>query len=143
MRDSILIINSDARKRRHHGILQAICFKHNAGTSHNYIIEWNAPRRMTYRSYFKLTEYGRKTYSFWFSNTVDSTFDEAQCAWSNRYGGEWTILSMKTDTAQTLPEENDSCRLETVTFGGMTQKTVTPDEKFYSDDIVLDIQDGE
>ena len=42
---------------------------------------------ITYRAYFPAEEYGQFEYKFYFSNTVDSTYDKGDLAYGGRSGG--------------------------------------------------------
>lgn len=102
-----------------------------AGTSNNYILEWDAPETIESRSCFQLCEYGHFTWRFWFSNAVDSTFDDGSVAWADKPGGEWKILSAAVGVSDTKDGKPDAWY--PVTFGGKSEKTVTPNERFWSD----------
>ena len=49
--------------------------------------------KATFRAYFPVEEYGNLEYCFYFSNTVDSTYDKGDNAYAGKSGGSYTIES--------------------------------------------------
>ena len=109
-------------------------------TGNNYIVE--KADSVTYRAYLPIEEYGELEYCFYFSNTVDSTYDSGIKAYVGLEGGSYTIESAFIGDGGTDPEaDSPESRLE-VTFDGSQTKEVSPSEVFTSDPITLDIPEG-
>lgn len=110
-------------------------------TGNNYIVE--KADNITYRAYFPIEEYGSLDYAFYFSNTVDSTYDRfGQVAHVGLVGGEYTISSAYIYDGGT---EIDSPVTEKtpVTFdGGNVSKKVSQGETFWSDSVNLNVEEG-
>lgn len=111
-----------------------------AGTSNNYILEWESAKKVVSRSYFQLCEYGSYTWRFWFSNTVDSTFDDGSVAWADKPGGSWKILSAAVGVSDTKDGEPE--KWHPLTFAGKNEKNVALRERFWSDPAELAVASG-
>ncbi len=96
---------------------------------------------VTYRAYFPVEEYGELEYCFYFSNTVDSTYDDGSKAYVGLVGGDYTIESAFIADGGTSIEDEISDR-QAVTFGGSKTKSVTGGEEYWSDPITFNIEEG-
>jgi len=114
------------------------------GTGNNCILETGKTVRLKARAYLRPTIYGKFTWRFFFSNTVDSTFGDGSVAYRNKAGGHWRILSASLFAA---PDSGDDAPAEvlrkaapqsaavSVLFDGKTQRDVLPGEAFWSDPV--------
>ncbi len=94
----------------------------------------------TARSYFTLTVGGEYNYSFLFSNSIASTFDDGSESFANYICQEWEILGLK---ASICKEDFTPREFFPVTFGKKESKTVRPGEIFYTDPLRLSAKAGE
>ncbi|MBQ8107474.1 MAG: SGNH/GDSL hydrolase family protein [Ruminococcus sp.] len=95
----------------------------------------------TYRAYFPLEEYGELEYRFFFSNTVDSTYNKGKPVYVGKEGGEYQVISANLYDGG--DDENDEpVLLSKVTFDGSEGKTVKPNETFWSDPVTIDVPEG-
>ena len=117
------------------------------GTQANYILEFDAPKRFVARSYFKPEVSGKYNWRFYFQNTVDSTYDHGDVAYRGKSGGDWKILSAKLALGGNIEGLAVSCGeltdITPVTFDGQNSRTVKPDERFWSDEVVFDAKEGQ
>ena len=105
-------------------------------TGNNYMTD--ARNGVTFRTYFPVEEAGTLEYQFYFSNTVDSTWERGRYSYVNKSGGEYQILGAHVWTASSADSDDDSEPIE-ITFSGSTEKTVSPDETFWSDTVIIDV----
>ncbi len=96
---------------------------------------------VTYRAYLPAEAFGEYEYRFYFSNTVDSTYDSGDRAFVGRSGGTYTISDAFIADGGTDVKEEITNRTP-VTFGGNTEKTVTPDESYWSDPVDFTLAEG-
>lgn len=97
---------------------------------------------ITYRAFLPVEAYGTFEYCFYFSNTVDSTWDDGKKSYVGKQGSAYTIASASIGVA-TAYEATSAVSNETaVTFGGETSKSVTPGETFWSDPVNFEVPDG-
>ena len=108
-------------------------------TGNNFIVA--SAENITYRAYFPVEEYGKLQYSFYFSNTVDSTYSKGTKAYVGMPGGNYTISNAVIADGGTGPEDEITNRTP-VTFGGKDSKDVTPNETYWSDPVEMDIPEG-
>lgn len=109
-------------------------------TGNNYIVK--KADEVTYRAYFPLEEYGELEYAFYFSNTIDSTYNaDGKQAYAGKEGGEYEIASAYICDGGTSTEDEITSRTE-VTFGGESSKTVAPGETYWSDPVTLNVPEG-
>lgn len=108
-------------------------------TGNNHIVE-NADS-VTYRAYFPVEEYGELEYCFYFSNTVDSTYDDGKKAYAGKTGGEYTIESARIADGGTSIED-EITGYQDVTFSGNAQKTVAAGETYWSDPLSFNVPEG-
>lgn len=104
---------------------------------------------VTYRAYFPLEQYGEFEYKFYFSNTVDSTWDKGQFGYAGMSGDDYTIVSASVSQGDVVSNDFDTVlsgeltNTVPVTFdGGNTSKDVLSGETFWSDAITLNIEEG-
>lgn len=96
---------------------------------------------VTYRAYFPLEEYGELEYKFYFSNTVDSTWDRGRLSHGGMAGGAYEILSASIADGGTSPED-EITNVQPITFDGSTEKSVASGETYWSDPITFHIEEG-
>ena len=116
------------------------------GTGTNYILNFKEDRRFTARAYFKCAVHGNLNHRFFFMNSVNSTFSDGSVAYRNLSGGNWKILSA------TIADGGEIGGLDVapgellnptpVTFDGQREKSVTPDEKFWSDEVTFELPEN-
>ena len=108
-------------------------------TGNNYmVIEAD---KVTYRAYFPVEEYGNLEYCFYFSNTVDSTYDKGTNAYSGEPGGSYTIEGAWISDGGSGPDDKITNKTE-VTFDGQKTKSVTANEAFWSDSVDFNVEEG-
>lgn len=97
------------------------------------------------RAFFKIYKGGRYNYSILFTNMIDSTFSDGSFSHKNIVCDQWDIEYLKLGIC-------DDCNCETMTavsctvpltFQGSLSKTVMPGEFFYTDELPLDIKEGQ
>lgn len=94
---------------------------------------------VTYRAYFPVEQGGELEYKLYFSNTVDSTYGhKGALAYVGREGGEYKISNVTLSVGGTSPDEEITDTVN-VTFGGEAEKTVTPNEAYWSDAVTINI----
>lgn len=109
-------------------------------TGNNFIVK--KADNITYRAYFPLEEYGELEYAFYFSNTVDSTYNaDGKQAYAGKPGGEYEISGAYICDGGTGPDDEITSRTE-VKFGGESSKMVASGETFWSDPVTISIPDG-
>lgn len=110
-------------------------------TGNNTIVK--EAKEITYRAYFLPEEYGQFSYCFYFSNTVDSTWNKGQKSYAGMPGGSYEILSASISDGGTAADPAQPVSGTTaVTFGGQTAKSVSPDETFWSDPVDFSLEEG-
>lgn len=96
----------------------------------------------TYRAFLPVEAYGEFEYCFYFSNTVDSTYDQGKKAYVGKPGSEYTISSATIGIA-TATEATSAVNNETVvTFEGKADKNVASGETFWSDPVTFSVPEG-
>lgn len=109
-------------------------------TGNNYFIE--KADNVTYRAYFPLEQYGELEYKFYFSNTVDSTYNyKGDKAYVGKPGGSYTVSGACIADGGTGPEDEITGRVP-VTFDGESSKEVTANETYWSDTATINIEEG-
>ncbi|MBQ8012292.1 MAG: SGNH/GDSL hydrolase family protein [Oscillospiraceae bacterium] len=102
----------------------------------------DAEEAITYRSYYPLQEYGELEYKFYFSNTLDSTWDKGRWGHAGMPCGNYEILSAAVYDGGTSSEDTAKL-LAKVTFdGGNAGKKVTSGETFWSDAVTISVPEG-
>lgn len=110
-------------------------------TGNNTIVK--EAEEITYRAYFLLEEYDSSEYCFYFSNTVDSTWDKGKKSYGSMPGGNYEIISASISDGGTKVDESAPVANTTaVTFDGQVGKSVTPGEAFWSDPVDFTIEEG-
>ncbi|MBO5199587.1 MAG: SGNH/GDSL hydrolase family protein [Lachnospiraceae bacterium] len=135
-----------------------------AGSGNQYI--FSAEEKRVGRIFYKIANGGSFSYSFLFSNTVDSTFSNGAVSHKNLICDEWQILGVRVGrcaeierrTFQMTDEKEypeivmgeDASEADIavgdfkeVTFCGEKQKLVHPGEMFASDPVCLTLNAGE
>lgn len=98
---------------------------------------------ITYRAWLPVEAAGEFDYCFYFSNTVDSTWDDGSETYAGMPGGSYTIESASVSDGGTEFDANvKPTNTVTVTFSGSETKEVASGETFWSDPLQLDIPDG-
>jgi lysophospholipase L1-like esterase len=109
----------------------------------NFIMNRTEAFTHTYRTYVRLRENGHQSMKFWHSNAVDSTWDDGLIASASDLGGEWRIEAAFVGDGGLEPNgvviEGTQVPL---TFEGNFFKIVQPGEKFWSDDVQIEIPEG-
>lgn len=124
------------------------------GGSANQFIFDTEGETFTGRVFYKIRTGGAFPYSFLFSNIIDSTYSFGEVTAKNYVCNSWEFVSAKLttvssnffesyaiDTAAALMDRMTD--FTDITFGGSKSKTVSPGEFFCSDEIVLDIENGD
>lgn len=108
-------------------------------TGSNYI--YDKADNKIFRTYFPVEEAGELEYCFYFSDTVDSTWERGRYSFAGKPGGDYTINSAVVYTVAS-PEE-PLTEGQNVTFDGTVQKAVHSGETFWSDPVVINVpEDG-
>lgn len=98
---------------------------------------------VTYRAWIPTEVSGELEYCFYFSNVVDSTWDDGSKAYAGMPGGAFTIESASVSDGGTEFEANlQPESTAAVTFSGKASKEVAPDEIFWSDPVTFDVPEG-
>lgn len=98
----------------------------------------------TGRLFYKVFEGGKYTYSFLFSNTLDSTYGDGSVSQKNLVCGKWKIVRSAVAVCNTSePEMCDESSFSPLLFGGNTEKNVSPGEMFATDGIELKADKGQ
>ena len=109
-------------------------------TGNNYFLE--TADNITYRAYFPLEQYGELEYKFYFSNTVDSTYNyKGDKAYVGKPGGSYTVSNACIADGGTGPDDEITNRVP-VTFDGESSKEVTANETYWSDTATINIAEG-
>ena len=100
----------------------------------------DSAEHVTYRAWLPVEAAGSFEYCFYFSNTVDSTWEDGSTSYAGKSGGKYTIESASIADGGTEFDPNvEPDSMEAVTFSGNSQKEVAPDETFWSDPVTLDV----
>ncbi len=110
-------------------------------TGNNTIVK--SAESVTYRAWLPVEVAGSFDYCFYFSNTIDSTYDDGSVSYVGMSGGNYTIESASISVVGTEFDSNyDPESTVTITFSGETTKDVSPDETFWSDPVNFEIPEG-
>ncbi len=102
----------------------------------------DAEKPITYRSYYPLQEYGELEYKFYFSNTLDSTWDKGRWGHAGMPCGNYEILSAAVYDGGTSTDETAKLLAEVTFDGGNAGKQVASGESFWSDAVTINVPDG-
>lgn len=97
----------------------------------------SAPEGMRYRAYLPVEAAGEFDYCFYFSNAVDSTWDDGAKSYVGMPGSDYRIEQAELGYA--AEPEGAVCGSTAVTFGGQAAKDVTPGETFWSDPVTFNV----
>ncbi|MBQ8724648.1 MAG: SGNH/GDSL hydrolase family protein, partial [Oscillospiraceae bacterium] len=99
-------------------------------------------KSMTYRAWIPVEEYGSFEYAFYFSNTVDSTWERGtRQGYVGMPGGAYEIESAYIyDGGESF--EDEPLNKTAVTFEGSASKSVASGETFWSDPVEFDVPEG-
>ena len=94
---------------------------------------------------YKVFAEGSYSYSFLFSNIIDSTFSNGLISHKNLVIDSWTIEEAYVGVSSFCDEHSfkQPKGIKQVSFSGEKQKIVNPGEVFSSDPVELNIKDGE
>lgn len=96
---------------------------------------------ITYRAYIPIEQYGSLEYCFYFSNSVDSTYNSGDTAFVGKQGGEYTISHAAVyDGGTSLDDPVTS--MQEITFSGGSEKSVSSGETFWSDPVTVNIPEN-
>lgn len=96
---------------------------------------------VTYRAYFPVEEYGELEYCFYFSNSVDSTYDNGSFSYVGFETGDYTIESARIGDGGTSPDDEITGYVG-ITFDGEQERTVLSGESFWSDPVSFSLEEG-
>ncbi len=99
-------------------------------------------KNMTYRAWIPVEEYGTFDYAFYFSNTVDSTWERGtRQGYVGMPGGAYEITgAFVGDGGSGI--EDEPTNMTPVTFNGSGSKSVQPGETFWSDPVNFTVEEG-
>ncbi len=96
------------------------------------------------RCFFRMLAGGEASYSFLFSNIVDSTFGDGARSRKNRVIGEWQIHAARVAVArESRPEAVPDAAFLPLRFDGKSEKRVHAGELFASDGLPLSVAAGD
>lgn len=109
-------------------------------TGNNYLVE--SAENVTYRAYLPAEEYGSLEYCFYFSNNVDSTYDNGAVAHVGIVGGDYTISSAYIADGGTAVGDEITNKTAVTFDNGSTTKNVGGGEDYWSDPVNFELADG-
>ena len=117
-----------------------------AGSCNNYMLFSENEREITSRMFFRVIDHGEFPYRFFFRNIVDSTFSNGEKSQANRVGDPLMIKETKVGTCSA--SGNDIAMVEdipmkSVTYDGNESITLDGGASAWTDEIVLDVEEGE
>ena len=117
-----------------------------AGSCNNYMLFSENEREITARMFFRVIDHGEFPYRFFFRNIVDSTFSNGEKSQANRVGDPLMIKETKVGTCSA--SGNDIAMVEdipmkSVTYDGNESITLDGGASAWTDEIVLDVEEGE
>lgn len=99
-------------------------------------------KNITYRAWIPVEEYGSFDYAFYFSNTVDSTWERGtRQGYVGMPGGAYEITSAYIYDGGTGIEDEPQNKTA-VTFNGSTSRSVASGETFWSDPVSFNVPEG-
>ncbi len=117
-----------------------------AGSGNQTYFTTEAPNKIYQsRTLYKVLRGGEYSYSFLFSNILDSTFADGSFSHKNMIIDSWTIHEMKAGIVDACDESsmNEPYEVFDLTFDGKAKKTVAPGEFFCTDPVKLAPGGGE
>lgn len=112
------------------------------GTGNNYILIFGEEKTIRARAFFKVEATGKYNYRFFYQNSVNSTFAQGEHAYVNQSGGNWTVSYARVGIGSEFGCYDAPDCFIPVTFDGKMTKNVSPDEYFWSDEVVIDVPEG-
>ena len=112
------------------------------GTGNNHILKLDGDRKITVRAFFKVERSGEFNYRFFFQNTVNSTFAQGEEAYVDLSGGSYKILSARIGIGSEFGDYKAPDKYTPVTFDGLGERSVSPDECYWSDEVKINVPDG-
>ena len=97
------------------------------------------------RVFYKIFEGGDFSYSFLFSNTIDSTYSDGSVSHKNLVVDSWIVEEMRVgvSTACDKTSFEEPSEMKIVLFSGDRRKVVNPGELFASDPVNIEVKSGE
>jgi len=97
------------------------------------------------RVYYRVFAGGEWAYSLLYTNILDSTFADGDKTGCNMICDEWKVISAKVGVCASCSsvQATEPHSVQTLTFGGSTEKTVAPGEFFASDEVRIRAEKGE
>ena len=94
---------------------------------------------------YKIFAEGSYSYSFLFSNIIDSTYSDGAVSHKNLIVDSWVVEEMNVGVSSCCSEKSFDYpkEMQPVLFSGNRQKTVNPGEIFSSDPVELTVNSGE
>lgn len=96
---------------------------------------------VTYRAYFPVEEYGELEYCFYFSNAIDSTYNDGNPVHVGGETSSYTIESARIADGGTSTEDEITDYTD-VTFDGQAGKEVQPGDDYWSDPVAFSLEEG-
>ena len=110
-----------------------------APTGHNSALKSDTPVTETFRATYKVQEYGKFDYKFFFSNNINSTYASGADTYRDMPTALYRIESAYVGTSRNLWVAGEFDNKQPVLFGGQTVRAVKPKETFWSDPISIDV----
>ncbi len=125
-----------------------------AGSANQHFFTMKEQEIRTGRLFYKISSGGEYNYSVLFSNMIDSTYDNGKISHRNLICDEWKIHTAKIGRCKTIPTYKDLSEMKmdedilvsdfvTLSFDGMSEKTVAPGEFFTSDPVRYCFEKGD
>lgn len=110
-----------------------------APTGHNSALFSDTPVTETFRAIYKVQEYGKLDYKFFFSNNVNSTYAGGASSYRDMPTKSYVIESAYVGTNRSPVAARAMDNKQSLLFGGETSRTVEPKETFWSDAISVNV----
>jgi len=114
-----------------------------ASTGHNSVLKSDTPVTETFRATFPLQKYGSLDYKFFFSNNVNSTYGSGATAYREMPTQSYVIESAFVGTTHDQWILREFADKQALLFGGQTSRTVEAGESFWSDEVSINVAEGE
>ncbi len=112
------------------------------GTGTNFILETGAPHPIRARAFLRPEVCGTFRWRLFWVNSVNSTFADGAVAFRNKSGGSWEIRSVRMAVCTGEAGTDELTDFVPVTFDGSRTRSVSPDERFWSDEFVFTVPEG-